>query len=332
MIKRKFRILRFIFKQKSKYLKQFFKKYRQDAPLNKQLVFINHSFHAKTQSHRFFLDFIRQSFNVIEIQDDSWNGKPFPDLSFIDAGFDAVIFWQTMPPITILKSIHNSNIILIPMFDQSGQLDFDYWRQYKDCKFICFSNKLHVKLKKWGFNTIYAQYFPTPQKFVKGDSNRLFFWQRIAKINFNTVKALLGRSFQVHIHNAVDPGNDFVKPTKEDEELYQIEYSRWLEKKSKIDEILKKCALYFAPRDVEGIGLSFLEAMAMGKAVIAPNNPTMNEYIIHNKTGYLYDLNNPKAISLDNIEEIQKNTYTYMQAGYDHWIKTQSLILVYITK
>ena len=56
---------------------------------------------------------------------------------------------------------------------------------------------------------------------------------------------------------------------------------------------LRRAGIYFAPRLYEGIGISFLEAMAMGKAVVAPDNPTMNEYVTHNVNGFLYKPGGP---------------------------------------
>jgi glycosyltransferase involved in cell wall biosynthesis len=88
-------------------------------------------------------------------------------------------------------------------------------------------------------------------------------------------------------------------------------------------------ALYVAPRFHEGIGLSFLEAMAMGRCVIAVNNPTMNEYIIDGENGFLYDISSPAPIALspEKIRNIQQNTIKYMQDGRNRWEKDKSLIL-----
>lgn len=95
---------------------------------------------------------------------------------------------------------------------------------------------------------------------------------------------------------------------------------------------IQECDIYIAPREYEGIGMSFLEAMAMGKAVIALNNPTMNEYIVNNQTGYLYDKNNPKPINFSNISNIRKNTHQYMKNGYKNWNKEKNKIIRLIKK
>jgi glycosyltransferase involved in cell wall biosynthesis len=94
--------------------------------------------------------------------------------------------------------------------------------------------------------------------------------------------------------------------------------------------VIKEKAIFIAPRDYEGIGLSFLEAMAMGKAVIAVDNPTMNEYIADGETGYLFDLNNIKEIDLSNLRTIQRNAHEYIQDGFFIWGKNKVKIIDFI--
>jgi len=95
-------------------------------------------------------------------------------------------------------------------------------------------------------------------------------------------------------------------------------------------DYIEDLGIYVAPREFEGIGMSFLEAMSMGKAVIAVDKPTMNEYIENNKNGYLYDLDNIKNIDFSNIEEIQKNAHSFIKKGYNIWMKRRFKIIDFI--
>jgi hypothetical protein len=70
----------------------------------------------------------------------------------------------------------------------------------------------------------------------------------------------------------------------------------------------------------------------MGKAVIAPNNPTMNEYITHNINGYLYDFKNPIPIDLKSISEVQSNAFEYIKQGSVDWSKNKLKIIEFISK
>ena len=300
---------------------------------SRKIVYIGHSYHAKTKSTDFLLQYLKENFEVTEILDESWKGNDFPDYSFIDNTYLAVIFFQTIPPPSTISQIRNQNIIFFPMYDNHGGAPKEFWDGYKNLKIINFSNTLFQKLKKWGFETIYIQYFPKPLKITESKKHNIFFWQRISSININLIEKLIGNlDTSIHIHKNIDINNTFLQPTAAQESKYGITYSKWLKKREDIQKIIQKCDIFIAPREYEGIGLSFLEAMAMGKAVIAPNNPTMNEYIKDNYNGYLYDIHHPHLIRLDNLDVIRKNTHSYINQGYIKWNNSRHKIIDFIKK
>lgn len=321
-----------IFLKSKNYLAKFRPRKKRKINLkSKKLVYIGHSYHSKTKSTGFLIDYLKEFFDVEVVLDESWQGKPAPDLSFIDESYLGVIFFQLLPSREVIDRIKNDNIIYFPMYDQSGRLDYDYWKNYHDLKIANFSSTLHKKLKKWNFESMYVQYFLDPQEFKPGKKDEVFFWQRLTKISISTIIRLLNKEkVKIHIHKAIDPDQEFMQPKKEDEDKFKITYSEWYGTREEMLEVVNQKGIYIAPREYEGIGLSFLEAMAKGKAVIAVNNPTMNEYIEHGKNGYLYDLDNPKEIDLSNIEEVQKNTYRYMQEGYKKWKDDRKKIINFI--
>ena len=319
---------------KSNYYKLKPKKKRNINENSKKLVYVGHSYHNKTKSTIFLQNYLKKYFDIKVISDNSWRGKKYPDLSFINKKeYIGVVFFQLLPPREILDKIDNDNIIFCPMYDQSGKLDFNYWNEYRNLKILNFSSTLHKKLKKWGFESMYIQYFPKVNEFVAGDKNKVFFWQRLKKVNIKTVLNLLeDQEVNIHIHKALDPNQKFLRPTKKEEKNYNITYSNWFDTREEMQDVIKQKGIYVAPREYEGIGQSFLEAMAMGKAVIAVDNPTMNEYIKHNETGYLFDLNDIKKIELSDIAQIQKNAYNYMKEGRKVWIVSRKNIIDFIKK
>lgn len=336
------RIVKIIFKIKRKVStvvllsKNYLIKFKQIKKINlksKKIVYIGHSYHNKTKSTVFLIDYLKEFFDVEVILDESWQGRPAPDLSFIDESYLGVIFFQLLPSREVIEKIKNDNIIYFPMYDQSGRLDYNYWNNYRDLKIINFSDTLHQKLKKWRFETMYVQYFPEKLEFIPGKKDEVFFWQRLTILDISTIIRLLNKEkVKIHIHKAIDPNQSFANPSKEYENKFQITYSDWFDTREEMWDVIKQKGIYIAPREYEGIGMSFLEAMAMGKAVIAINNPTMNEYIRHGKNGYLFDLKNPKEIDLSNIEEVQKNTYKYMQEGNKIWNADKKRIIDFIKK
>ena len=322
-----------IFSFQSHLIKFKPRKKRKINKNSKKIIYIGHSYHNKTKSTEFLINYLKQSYDVKVISDESWLGKSAPDLSFIDESYLGVIFFQLLPPKEILSNIKNDNITYFPMYDQTGRCGFEYWNEYRNLKIINFSKTLHEKLFNWGFESMYVQYFPELKKFIPGNKDEAFFWQRLTAVNINSIAKLFGKKdLKLHIHKAIDPDQQFIAPSVEVEKRLHITYSDWFETREEMLDLIKQKGIYVAPREYEGIGLSFLEAMAMGKAVIAVNNPTMNEYITHGKNGYLFDLKNPKEIDLSNIEQVQKNTYEFMKKGYEEWEKNKHRIIDFIKK
>ncbi|MGL4982870.1 MAG: glycosyltransferase [Treponemataceae bacterium] len=301
----------------------------------KTLLYIGHSYHNKTRSTQFLQDMFKTKYNV-----DVFNFDPSKDdytilKKLTNQKFDVVILFQIMPSINMLKEfISFKSIAFFPMYDMYIEhylFSNKIWLEYKDCNIINFSKTLHDNLLDKGFSSYYIQYFPESIKIDNfGDEKSIFFWQRTTDISAATIDALLEEKEvkHLHIHKALDPNHYFIEPNSEWKS--KVTYSTWYEKKEDMLEDIKKAALYIAPRRYEGIGMSFLEAMAMRRCVIAPNNPTMNEYIVDGQTGILYDLENPHKISLNNIQQIQKNTQTYIQQGYQSWESNKNIILDWI--
>jgi glycosyltransferase involved in cell wall biosynthesis len=297
---------------------------------SKKIVYIGHSYHTKTKSSKFFIDYLQKYYDITLLLDYSWDKGEYPDLSFINNDYFAVIFFQNLPSNKVLGEINNDNLVFVPMYD-GVRKDYLYWHNKRKLKIISFSKNLYLKLKKWNFETIYLQYFPQPNKLYFGNKNEVFFWQRITDININLISNLFKKNqYHIHIHKAVDPNHKFIVPNKNIEYNYNITYSNWFNTKEEMLNLIKTKSIYIAPRKQEGIGMSFLEAMAMGKLVIAVNKPTMNEYIVNGFNGYLFDLKNPKVIDFTNIREMQKNAYISVQKGYMKWSKDKGKIIDFL--
>lgn len=322
-----------ILKLKGRFIGYRSRKHRAMHIGSKKLVFVGHSYHQKTKSSAFLIDLLKRFYHVEVISDESWLGKPFPDMSFVDERYLGVVFFQTLPPKKILRTIHNDNLIHFPMFDASGDFDLNYWDQYRDLKMINFSKTLHDRLQGWGLESLYLQYFPKPGAFTPGKKDEVFFWQRVPQIDATVVSKLVRKvASAIHVHTAMDPGRRFVKPPKKFEDDFRVTYSDWFENKDDMVYLMRQKGIYIAPREYEGIGMSFLEAMAMGKAVVAVDNPTMNEYIVDGKTGYLFNLERPGELDTTNIEQVQKNAYEFMCKGYAQWMSNRDAIIDFIER
>jgi hypothetical protein len=301
--------------------------------MSDKILFLGSSWHlTRTKSTVFIVDLLRRYFDVEIVTDKGWVAAPDEDVSFIDASYKAVIFFQVFPTKEKLDMIANDNVVFFPMYDDASD-QYNWWVDHQRVKIINFAKASHERLSNWGFNSIHVQYFPEPREFLPGDRREILLWQRREEIDIDTVKRLFdGENLKLHLHKAMDPNHRFTQPSANDETRYGITYSEWFEKREELDELIARKGIYVAPRTKEGIGMSFLEAMSMGKAVVAVDRPTMNEYIRHNATGYLYDLKRPRPLDLGNIEEIQRNTYEYMQQGYRQWRNDMLRVIDFIAE
>ncbi len=296
----------------------------------KKLFFSGHSYHQKTKSSEFFIDFLKEYYDVTVHFNNTWETGDVYNINLVTNDYDIVIFWQLIPSIDIFKDLKHKNIIFFPMYDGVSR-DFNWWYQYKNIKIVSFSKTLHNLLEKWGFNSFYIQYFIKPQEYNPIINNEVFLWQRRENINVTTVLRLFeNKDIKLHVHKALDPEHNFTQPTKERERKYNITYSTWFDTKEEMQNLIKSKTFYIAPREEEGIGMTFLEAMAMGKIVIANNKPTMNEYIKDGYNGFLFDLKNPKPIEIKNIEQISSNVQTYITEGYNSWEKNKYSIINFL--
>lgn len=273
----------------------------------KKIAFVGHSFHRKTASVNFFIDLLLEHYQI----EFYWSlpGSYKSDLRTFDLEnkpYHAVIFFQILPTPGELEPIMSRNIILVPMFDNDPFITLSQWSKYSKYKFINFSRTLFSKLEFLDFQkNIYLQFAPTVPKFRKSrDVNqkpKVFFWQRSEHINWSVLKKLIDftQISSLHLHRIEkDVANDnwFEIPEGQDFEGFDITFSSWFDSKDELYRLLSDCDIFVAPRLFEGIGQTFLEAMAMGKCVISPNFPTMNEYIENGLNGILFDIMDPKPI------------------------------------
>ncbi len=286
----------------------------------KRLLFVDHSFHQKTGSSKFFIDMLKARYQVTYVVDATWDQNQTIKEQHTYNGYDIVVFWQQVNP-RIFKSINCKNIVYVPMYDGCSDRGLDYWYAFRDIKIINFSKALELLLDRADFNTLPVKYFPKPEGKPDAEEGSCFFWQRINEINWPLVKGLLGNTGidKVHIHRAVDPGQSFYPPSIEDINRYRMTFSDWFSSKDEYQKNMSSKQIYIAPRMREGIGLSFLEAMAAGRVVVAPNLPTMNEYITHMENGYLYDPYTPAPIGFKNLNRIAENALSTIIEGQRSW-------------
>ena len=286
----------------------------------KSVLFLGHEYHKKTKSNQFFVDLLKKKYEVTCISFDPYEGKYIGEYD-INKLYDLFILWQIIPSREEVDRLFKyKKGMLIPMYDSVVLNNNVDWINFGDFKVLCFCQKLLHILELRGFDVFYIQFFPpSAKKFVQGDKKSVFLWQRKELINIRLVEKLVECMDikHIHIHKALDPQNVFITNMNTN---YTITFSEWFENSNDYKKCVLESAIYIAPREYEGIGMGFLEAMAMGRCVIAPNYPTMNEYIEDGVNGILYDLNEIKPLKKYDILAIQKEAYIFSKRGYKNWL------------
>lgn len=271
-------------------------------------LFIDHEYHKRTGSAKFFLDILRECFKIDEHYYDCCYRTQAEKVA---ADYDGVIIWEF--PISRNKFFfRGKRNIFVPMYDNEWA---SYWQwkriAWSGMGVISFCDKVTAHAKRCGVkNILDVRYFPNPADFPQeeGESKRVFLWER-GDISEDTVKKLF------------PPESGYTYDVKKgDEFLSREEYlSR-----------IAACEIVVAPRRKEGIGMAFLEAMAMGKCIVAHNDSTMNEYIKDGVNGILFDADRPTAITESHVLSVRSNIQQSKDQLYGVWMEGRTKICDFI--
>lgn len=274
------------------------------------ILFVDHETHLKTHSADFFLDILRESFEVKTFYYKKTYHFSIPDENV--AWADVIILWEFLYNRYDL-GIPGKQCIFIPMYDNEWGSKWQWKRiAASSMPIISFCEAITNHAKKHGVkNILDLHYFPNPADLPqeRSEHKRVFLWER-GEITRSAAESILppseGYTFDVK------KANEFIS---KEEYLYR----------------LSKCEIAIAPRMKEGIGMAFLEAMAMGKCVVANNDATMNEYIDDGQTGILRNFKKRQLpIRSDEISKVCTNIKTAARIAYMRWIEDREKINPFI--
>lgn len=308
------------------------------------IAYVDHSFHQTTKSTDFLPQILRRHGHAVDyFWDEAWRGGAPIEWEGV-ASYDVVIMFQSFCPRPAGLSFRRAhpNVIYIPMLDQFGQWQgplfnlTGFWEPFQGSKVLNFSNALHSMTLGFGIASHFARYYqpiadyPCPPQ----DGLHGFFWvRRERELPWQVVRRLIANSRfnSFHIHLATDPGTPRAQmPSAQDVERHNITTSTWFEDKADLNAHIGRANVFFAPRLEEGIGQSFLEAMARGQCVVAPNHGTMNEYIIPGVNGLLYDTENPVPLDFSDIGELGRQAKKSALIGRKRWEEAERDLVQFV--
>jgi glycosyltransferase involved in cell wall biosynthesis len=318
-----------------------------------RVAYCDHSYHQRTKSTFFLPNLLAEKGHTVEFfWDSSWEGGASVRFSRLES-FDAIVIFQAIPkglPECIAE--RHPNVTFIPMLDQFGIAKgplFDLrrlWHPFHGSKVLSFSSAVHAIATSNGIASMHCQYMP-PHAGGAFDNTRwrhrerlhVFFWaRRPSEISIRMVGQLLcdhQTNMNLHVHLSGDPGE--VETSEQDvhsvfPHCQSLTISHWFENKEEIMRIIRECDIYIAPRLEEGIGQSFLEALSAGLCVVAPNNGTMNEYLVDGVNGILYNPGSLKPLKITDIARIRENAHQTAEQLRINWEMDQERIHGFILK
>jgi FkbM family methyltransferase len=304
-----------------------------------RIAFVGHIYHKTTGSSDFFIKEILTRFDADiryfwdESADDPKNIIDIENIKKLNP--DSIVIWQSEA--ILLKIIRSCSrnfldrVTFVPMFDSVKQVEKGFWEEVKGIKMLNFCYEVEKICNTKKINSFYLQYMPSIdcQKRVL-NFKTAFFWQRRRDINFGYIYPLLKqlKIKKVLFHHAPDPipNNEIILPSLIDRIKFKIIVSNWFKSKADFTNHIDRAGFFIAPRVYEGIGMGFLEAMSRGQIVVAPDHPTMNEYIQNGINGLLYDTNERK-ITVDKNTDLNKisfnacETAVYIRNKYSNIIQ-----------
>ena len=254
--------------------------------------------------HKIFINPLKNLKVYIDVK--SWDGNRNISIKLNDP----IIFFQLPPTPKIINST-KQNVIWVPMWDQAVRYTQNWWDNLpQKIKIISFSKQIYKRAKLAGLRVLNVKYYPNPAKFPSVDWSQPIgcsYWNRREIFRPRQIIEIC----HLTIINRLD---QYINPSLKYEFRGSLPSTNitYIENYISDDEyknILNNSHIYLAPRLLEGVGLSFLEAMVGGSLVLAPDSPTMNEYISHMRNGLLFPVNKDPKCGNKLISSFLKNNF-----------------------
>ena len=296
----------------------------------KNLTFVDIDFHKKTKSGNFLYQLFSKYFKTNLIWVRSHKNKFDFDTSNNNLKHN-IFFFQYLPDFLSLYKLKKKKIFWAPMYDDIKRKNYFFWYilSFFNVKVISFSRKINEQCENHNINFIYLKYFPKVKKIKRKKKFSIFFWYRgtvkisdwIYSIDKNKVKEII-------YFNLKDPNFVNEKINKKLKKNYNIKFFQggYGKKDHIYKKLITRSDIYIAPREREGIGHSFLEAMSEGKYIVSKNEETMNEYISSKKIGSFFG----EKINLENVFDNQKARIRLIKKLNQNWEKNKIKIVTFI--
>ncbi len=287
------------------------------------ILIVDHICHKMTKSFDFLIKLLSEQFDVDVFYYEKHGVCRIPSDQIARA--DWVVFLEFLPW-RFRLGVSGKKCLFVPMYDNEWSSVWQ-WRRIAKSRMSILSFSSHVTnhALRYGVEPsrlLDVRFAPNPEKYqdMQGDPRKLLLWER-GDISFDTIKKCFapGDLDKILILRHPDERISYSKISDEDKRNYNVEVREvGFLPEDEYKALMSECGLYVAPRLKEGIGMAFLEAMAMGKVVIAHNEGTMNEVIEHGKNGWLLNMRKPMQVDLQCLIKIHQRGFD-RKSAYMKW-------------
>jgi glycosyltransferase involved in cell wall biosynthesis len=305
---------------------------RKTSDVHREILVVDHAFHIRTRSTEPLIRLLQSDADeVLHIEP----GEPDLLQLLRARPSHALVFVQLRPKPRLLRALGHPNVTWVPMRD-----DLKYnapgvrHLSGSSIKFINFCREAHDVFSRRGEPSLGVTFWPEPpalQPRTQRAHPRIFLWDR-GQVQWPLVKRLLGDQpvDSVVLRLAPDPRHQVARPSDDDIRRYRIEVVQgWLEQEE-YRALLHGCDVFVSPRWLEGIGMAMLEAMAAGQTVLAPDRPTMNEYVVPGRNGWLFDPEQPTQVDLSGWKALGQQARQDCEAGAAEWSRQKHQIRPFV--
>ncbi len=301
------------------------------------LLYIDHIAHNASGSNLFLKEMLSRHFEVTSRWVNPWGNPRVITPDEINR-YEYVLFFQRINQFSELKQI-TAKIIWVAVYD-SLNTDYFYWKALSTLpiKILSFNHKVNEKANRFGIENAYFKYYPDPEELKDSSSQiegkRILFWYR-GTVTWEHVKSVLNPDEieSLTFRNAPDPGFNKEVVSESDIQKYKIRFdNRPFGDTNILREMLREHTIFIQPRQMEGIGQAYLEALASGHCVIANDDATMNEYIENGKNGIIVNYQHPKRISLDHYKTLGDNALKSCIQGRKEWLASEDRLVGFVIK
>ncbi len=294
------------------------------------ILLIDHAWRRKSHSFDFLRATLAEGGHVTDVfyYKRHWHCDIPADMA---KAADVIVFLEFLP-YRFRLGVPGKICVFVPMYDNEWGSKW-LWRRIAMAHIpvISFCGRVTSHAVKCGVRTLLdVRYACNPADFpnAAGNPRIAIFWDR-GQIPPSVLRSIfpagaLDRIIVVRKGEEAHSGEAI--PTEINGIPVESVESTFLPREEYLRRV-REPGVFIAPRWKEGIGLPFLENLAMGKCVIAHDDATMNEYIETGRNGILMDMRRPRQAAAEEIAHVRAGAAKCAPPLWKRWEADKRAIL-----